>query len=50
MVATDDSVNLLPYLADDELGRPHDYLYWRSGPTAIVIRGSAMEDDSVQEV
>ena len=38
MVATDDSVNLLPYLADDELGRPHDYLYWRSGPTQV-IRG-----------
>ena len=39
MVATEDSVNLLPFLTGGVLGRPHDYLYWRSGPTQV-IRGS----------
>ncbi len=33
---TEDSVNLLPYLTGEE-DTPHDYLYWRSGPT-IAIR------------
>lgn len=31
-----DGVNLLPYLQGRELGRPHDYLFWRSGPTQVV--------------
>ena len=39
MVATVDSVNLLPFLTEGVLGRPHDYLYSRSGPTQV-IRGS----------
>ena len=38
MVATEDSVNLLPFLTGSAAGRPHDYLYWRSGPTQV-IRG-----------
>ena len=36
-VLTEDSVNLLPYLRGDRSGTPHEYLYWRSGPT-IAIR------------
>ena len=35
---TEDSVNLLPFLTGTQVGRPHDYLYWRSGPTQV-IRG-----------
>lgn len=27
-----DGVNLLPYLSDDDDGRPHQTLYWRMGP------------------
>lgn len=38
MIATEDSVNLLPFLTESAAGRPHDYLYWRSGPTQV-IRG-----------
>ncbi len=34
---TEDSVNLLPYLLGDQSGAPHEYLYWRAGPT-IAIR------------
>ena len=34
---TEDSVNLLPYLTGETEDNPHDYLYWRSGPT-IAIR------------
>ena len=30
--STKDCVNLLPYLKEERDGRPHDYLYWRSGP------------------
>ena len=36
---TEDSVNLLPYLEGENAKAPHDYLYWRSGPTRA-IRGS----------
>lgn len=36
-VKTEDSVNLLPYLRGEQAGSPHEYLYWRSGPT-IAIR------------
>jgi arylsulfatase A-like enzyme len=32
---TEDSVDLLPYLKG-AAGRPHDYLYWRSGPTLAI--------------
>jgi arylsulfatase A-like enzyme len=38
-VSTEDSVNLLPYLRGEKTGAPHDYLYWRSGPT-LAIRDS----------
>ena len=34
---TEDSVNLLPYLTGEMDGPPHEYLYWRAGPT-IAIR------------
>ena len=34
---TEDSVNLLPYLTGEMDGAPHEYLYWRAGPT-IAIR------------
>ena len=34
---TEDSVNLLPFLSGEQSGQPHEYLYWRSGPT-IAIR------------
>ena len=34
---TEDSVNLLPFLTGRRDDAPHDYLYWRSGPT-IAIR------------
>ena len=36
---TEDSVNLLPFLTGEKTGEPHDYLYWRSGPT-LAIRDS----------
>jgi arylsulfatase A-like enzyme len=36
-VLTEDSVNLLPFLRGDRSGTPHEYLYWRAGPT-IAIR------------
>jgi len=36
-VVTEDSVNLLPYLRGDRMDAPHEYLYWRAGPT-IAIR------------
>ena len=35
-VETEDSVNLLPYLKGEVEGDPHDYLYWRSGPTMAI--------------
>jgi arylsulfatase A-like enzyme len=38
-VETEDSVNLLPFLTGANSGAPHDYLYWRSGPT-LAIRDS----------
>lgn len=34
---TEDSVNLLPFLTGDRQDTPHEYLYWRAGPT-IAIR------------
>ncbi|NCF33829.1 MAG: sulfatase-like hydrolase/transferase, partial [Proteobacteria bacterium] len=33
--ATEDSVDLMPYLAG-KAGQPHDYLYWRSSPTRAI--------------
>lgn len=33
---TEDSVNLLPFLTGEQSGRPHEYLYWRSGPTTAI--------------
>jgi arylsulfatase A-like enzyme len=33
---TEDSVNLLPYLRRESAGAPHEFLYWRSGPTQAV--------------
>ena len=36
---TEDSANLLPFLKGENTGAPHDYLYWRSGPTRA-IRGA----------
>ncbi len=33
---TEDSVNLLPYLTGERSDEPHDYLYWRAGPTAAI--------------
>jgi arylsulfatase A-like enzyme len=38
-VATEDSVNLLPFLTGEKTSPPHDFLYWRSGPT-LAIRDS----------
>lgn len=35
-VTTDDSVNLIPFLTTDTEATPHDYLYWRSGPTKAI--------------
>jgi arylsulfatase A-like enzyme len=34
-----DSVNLLPYLAGEKAGAPHDRLYWRSGALLAVREG-----------
>ena len=33
---TEDSVNLLPFLAAEPSGAPHEYLYWRAGPTKAI--------------
>ena len=38
-VTTEDSVDLLPFLTGEKKQPPHDYLYWRSGPT-LAIRDS----------
>ena len=35
-VVAEDSVDLLPYLTGELDGAPHDYLYWRSGPTVAI--------------
>jgi arylsulfatase A-like enzyme len=35
-ITTEDSVNLLPYLTGEATGAPHEYLYWRSGPTQAI--------------
>jgi arylsulfatase A-like enzyme len=39
LATTEDSVNLLPYITGDKSGAPHEYLYWRAGPTTA-IRGA----------
>ncbi len=36
---TEDSVNLLPFLDGGRSGDPHDYLYWRAGPTQAIRDG-----------
>jgi arylsulfatase A-like enzyme len=36
MLATEDSVNLLPYLTGQQRGDPHRLLYWRAGPTQAI--------------
>ena len=33
---TEDSVNLIPYLSGRLPDTPHEYLYWRSGPTRVI--------------
>ncbi len=35
-----DGVNLLPYLKGEKEGRPHEYLFWRSGPNRAARQGS----------
>ncbi len=34
-----DGRNLLPYLKGENNGDPHEYLFWRSGPNAVVRKG-----------
>lgn len=34
-----DGTNLLPYLKGKDNGEPHEYLFWRSGPNAVVRKG-----------
>lgn len=36
IATTEDSVNLLPYLKGEKSGAPHEYLYWRAGPTQAI--------------
>jgi arylsulfatase A-like enzyme len=38
-VTTEDSVDLLPFLSGEKTGSPHEYLYWRSGPTVAIRDG-----------
>ena len=38
-IDTEDSVNLLPFLQGQRGDDPHDYLYWRSGPTQAIRDG-----------
>ena len=33
---TEDSVNLLPYMTGGADGAPHEYLYWRAGPSLAI--------------
>lgn len=35
-----DGVNLIPYLTGEKTSSPHEYLFWRSGPNAAVLKGS----------
>jgi len=35
-VTTEDSVDLLPFLRGKRTTTPHDYLYWRAGPTLAI--------------
>lgn len=34
-----DGVNLLPYLAGENIGVPHEALYWRFGPQKAIRKG-----------
>ena len=34
--STTDSINLLPYITGNQNSSPHEYLYWRSGPTVAI--------------
>ena len=34
--STGDSVNLLPYMTGQADGAPHEYLYWRAGPSVAI--------------
>jgi arylsulfatase A-like enzyme len=36
VVTTEDSVDLLPFLEGKRSGSPHDFLYWRAGPTVAI--------------
>ena len=36
IVETEDAVDLLPYLEGVLSGNPHEYLYWRAGPTQAI--------------
>ena len=36
---TRDSVNLIPFINREAKSSPHDYLYWRSGPTVAIRDG-----------
>lgn len=53
--STEDSVNLIPYLTGENPDAPHDYLYWRSGPTEAIrdkrwklIKYNRLEDQGQQ--
>ena len=35
-VKTEDSVNLIPYITGEGSDSPHDFLYWRAGPTHAI--------------
>ncbi len=39
MVSTEDSVDLVPFLRGERAGVPHEFLYWRSGPTLAIRDG-----------
>jgi arylsulfatase A-like enzyme len=36
MVETEDSVNLLPYIKGERSDDPHEFLFWRAGPTQAI--------------
>lgn len=33
---TEDSVDLVPYLREEVIGAPHEYLYWKAGPNGAI--------------
>ena len=35
-IDTEDGVNLMPFIAGNISSNPHEYLYWRSGPTMAI--------------